>query len=650
MKRKQRASSPKSRFSWTFSLSVMFLFIADSRHLNAAVAFPPPGTNTVGSIARVGKLEIPLINYITQVGSNTPISILVVFKQQFSNDMKRALYASIYQTNATNVLKVQRQALIQRLRQLSSQSQTNLLSYLSGQSTNVVENIRPLWIANMIGLHATAPIIVNLTSFNEVDHIHLDLPRQVLLAGPIIPWNIRQIGADALGQNFSGQPVVVAVLDTGVNYTNRDLQGNLWANPGESGPGQQTNQIDDDHDTYVDDVVGIDIPHHTGDPMDPNGHGTEVAGIIAGNGAGGTRTGVCLTAQIMALRETGNTDRSTELECFMGIQYAFDKGAPILNFSSGWADSDDPDYSTWRITIEITSDQMLFVTGSGNNGNINDVPFSITVPGRVPLALTVGYGDQNNEVVFVSPNGPVTWTNVPGFWDYPYPPGLNKPDLVAPGAAIKSLNLGDGYTGATLGGSSMAAAHVSGAAALLLSQNPLLSPYTVRFILEETAANVDGLQQPDPGAGWGRVQANAALTYSPDLATPYDLAISHIRTVPVNPSFNQPVLVYAQWTNMGGQVSGNSEVRFFFADAQNRSVSDLRNGNPKSTKFSYIGSYFVTIIGPSNSMHRTNEAAVLWTTPSSRHKHWWLGAWVFPGAASPAEGHPNNNGAVFKLQ
>src|SRR5262249_35261588 len=157
-----------------------------------------------------------------------------------------------------------------------------------------------------IGMQATASVITNLASFNEVDHIHLDLPQQVLQTGPTIPWNIKQIGAETLATSVGGQPVVVAVLDTGVYYTHQDLQGKMWTNPGESGPGQQTNKSDDDHDGYVDDVLGINIPDNTGDPMDTKGHGTEVAGIIAGNGAGGILTGISPTARIMALRESDN--------------------------------------------------------------------------------------------------------------------------------------------------------------------------------------------------------------------------------------------------------------------------------------------------------------------------------------------------------
>src|SRR5262249_4961614 len=180
------------------------------------------------------------------------------------------------------------------------------------------------------------------------------------------------------------------------------------------------------------------------------------------------------------------------------------KGAQILNFSSGWKDTNNPDYAAWRIAIENVSDHMLFVTGAGNNGNLGNVPFSVETPGRVPMALAVGGSKQNNTIDSGSCNGPITWTNVMGYSDYPHPPGLNKPDLAAPGVDIITLQLGGGHTPLRgVQGTSFETAHVSGAAALLLAKNPLFSPYAVRFILEKTAAIINGTDQPNPGAGWG---------------------------------------------------------------------------------------------------------------------------------------------------
>ena len=111
----------------------------------------------------------------------------------------------------------------------------------------------------------------------------------------------------------------------------------------------------------------------------------------------------------------------------------------------------------------------------------------------------------------------------------------------------------------------------------------------------------------------------------------------------------QPALFFASVTNIGGRVVGNAEMRFYFADAQSRSVTDLSYGNPSPTKFKYIGSYFVPVIGPKNSRHKKFEGAVRWTIPSPRQQHWWLGVWVRPGSTSRAEINLQNNGVVIQL-
>jgi hypothetical protein len=620
MKANRHGSNLKVSYAWARLVALLLSLCTGFLGSKAAVA-PPLAVKTPGSIARIGTLEVPLINYMVQVGSNAPISALIVLKAQFSNDMKRQLYRSLYLTNSTNMLLTQRQALIQQLQQFATQQQSNLLYYLSSQPTNIVQNVRPLWVANVIGVQATASVLINLATSNTVDHIHLDLPRKVLQSCPSGAWNLTKIGVNPMAAAPTNeQPVVVAVLDTGVDDTEPDLQGQIWSIPSPSG--------------------------------DLNGHGTEIAGIIAGNGTNGVRTGVSPNARLMVLRESDNRDRSTEQECWSGIQFAYQNQASILNFSSGWRETDQPDSAAWRSTIENVSDHMLFVTAAGNWGDVDPVPLSVTVPGRVPLALTVGASDSADGIPLFSGQGPVTWINVPPYADYPLAPGLNKPDLAAPGLGICTLQLmsqGGGYN--PIDGTSMAAPQVSGVAALLLGQNPMLTPYTVRFLLEENAVHINGMVVPEPQAGWGRVEADTALTNAPDLLTPYDLTIDQIRTNSP-PVANQPMPIFARWVNMGGQVLGNSEVRFFFTDAQNREPADLEpssTGMPDPNKFTYIGSYFVPIIGPTNSLHATNEAVVLWTPPATKQDHWWLGAWILPGPASPPENNPHNNGFVFEI-
>src|SRR4029453_17782172 len=130
-----------------------------------------------------------------------------------------------------------------------------------------------------------------------------------------------------------GDPnIVVAVIDTGVDYTHPDLAANMWVNPREI-PG---NGIDDDQNGFVDDVYGASVvsnsQSHTGDPMDDHGHGTHVAGIIAaqaGNGVGGV--GVAPNSRIMAIKAAQYSGILTTADIAQAVYYAVAQGADVIN-------------------------------------------------------------------------------------------------------------------------------------------------------------------------------------------------------------------------------------------------------------------------------------------------------------------------------
>ncbi|MEM1276635.1 MAG: S8 family serine peptidase [Pseudomonadota bacterium] len=291
---------------------------------------------------------------------------------------------------------------------------------------------------------------------------------------------------DAMGawQHTTGEGVVVAVIDTGVELTHPDLDDNLWVNTGEIAG----NGIDDDGNGYIDDVHGYDfggakfsvVGDKDSDPTDTDGHGTHVAGIIAaegGNGIGGS--GVAPDAQIMALRV--GADDSPYLSGFAileAIEYATANGARVSNNSYG------PLGSFYRSVIEAAGDKgHIFVYSAGNNGQDQDAlsPWSTIYDLDNVIAVAASTLDDS----------------LASFSNY----GDQTVDLAAPGDWIASTYLNGGY--AFLSGTSMAAPFVSGAVALALSIDPTL---TVTEIIDAIRDTVDPV-----AALTGRVETNGRL-------------------------------------------------------------------------------------------------------------------------------------------
>ena len=338
-----------------------------------------------------------------------------------------------------------RAAVISHLRQhaLSAQRQT-LASLSSLQAAGLVRNVRPLWVANVISAEVTAEAIDYLLSIADIESIAADTEAPLFLASAT--WSVRQINSQDVWSrasgSFTGEGVVVAVLDSGADLDHPDLIERFWINPAEDldGDGRLTradsNGQDDDANGFVDDVVGWDFESADNDPS-PNlfesgrgrGHGTHVAGIIAGDGSNGVSTGVAPGANLMILKI------NSQSSVWAAMQYALANGADIVNLSIGWTNSLSPDLGTWRNVIDNLVDAgVLVVTGSGSGGQAPlthaPAPSDITTPGRVPRAFTVGAVAQPTDLAWLDPvapfssGGPTSWQSVEHFRDYPFPPGL----------------------------------------------------------------------------------------------------------------------------------------------------------------------------------------------------------------------------------
>ena len=230
--------------------------------------------------------------------------------------------------------------------------------------------------------------------------------------------DIRFIGASSMARP-GASPVVVAVIDTGVDYTHPDLAGNMWTNPGEI----PNNGIDDDANGYVDDYYGYDFADGVPDPFDSGFHGTHVSGTIAaiGNNQLGV-IGVNYRAKIMALKASSDGNSFTDSAIIEAVQYAtMMKGRSVsvvaINASFGGGGSN----STERAAIQAAGDAgIIFCVAAGNNAANNDVTPVYPASYRLSNMIVVAASDQTDGLATFS--------------DY----GANTVDLAAPGVNILS--------------------------------------------------------------------------------------------------------------------------------------------------------------------------------------------------------------------
>lgn len=278
--------------------------------------------------------------------------------------------------------------------------------------------------------------------------------------------------------------VVVAVIDTGIDYTHPEVASSLWINRGETGAWEppaslkqlttcrdkSCNGIDDDGNGFVDDVAGWDFVHEVPLPYDTHGHGTHIAGIIAGAAANGSSAGVCPNVTIMPLKYYDNSGSGYNnlANTVRAIQYAVRNGAQIINYSGGGA---DPAASERAAVEEANRRGVLFVAAAGNDGHDN----------RFAPYYPASYGVENIvSVASLNREGKLLPSSNYG----------RTVQVAAPGLGILST-LPEGKYG-TMSGTSQATAFVTGAAALLLSQvkgRPELDPRIAkRWILESAKA------------------------------------------------------------------------------------------------------------------------------------------------------------------
>ncbi len=302
-------------------------------------------------------------------------------------------------------------------------------------------------------------------------------------------------------------------VDTGAAYDHPDLANHLWDGGG-AYPHHGWDAIDEDNDPYDGDTDWY--------------HGTHTAGLIVGDGTAGTATGVAPGAQLMVLRGLpGYFDDLVE-----SLQFGLDHGVDLFSLSGGWTGAS----SDLRVANRYNADVLMaagvpWICAAGNGDNLGGhlaVPGDVPSPGDCPdpwyaphggatAVITVGALTITDTWWTGSSTGPVQWDfdnpySAADYHDYPWPPGLMKPDLAAPGDAITSTTAGGGYV--AYSGTSMATPIVAGAAAILLEAAPGLTPVTLAEVLQTTARDVTtapAVTGRDNLTGAGLVDLPAAL-------------------------------------------------------------------------------------------------------------------------------------------
>ncbi len=394
--------------------------------------------------------------------------------------------------------------LVDRLQQTARTSQADVLAMLrpanlSGLSGTATD-IRPLWIINAIAAKGTLETVLALAARPDIEivrldkEIHLDLtPHPSLLttdSAPLTNWGIAKIRADfvhdALGINGAG--VVVANVDTGVEWYHPALRSKYrgYAGPGHDDLAQHLGN-------WYDALEESTYPDGVGYPTDGSGHGTHTMGTIVGD-----NIGVAPGAKWIAVKAFNSKGSGQDSSIHAAFQWLLSpNGAPALApnvVNNSWSNNQGDDTEFLADLQALNQAGIYVVFSAGNEGPAEG---SVGSPAALPIAFAVGATDINDDLTNFSGRGPSYWDKI-------------KPEISAPGKDILSTFPGGAYT--KLDGTSMAAPHVAGVAALLLQASPALSQNLskISYILTSTAVPL-GNSTPNNGYGWGRIDAYNAV-------------------------------------------------------------------------------------------------------------------------------------------
>jgi subtilisin family serine protease len=361
----------------------------------------------------------------------------------------------------------------------------------NGALTSLTDNARMLYTSkvsggnmNFLAAHLNYTAIFELAENSQITHIWLDREFQMCLNQSVSiikdPAEWVQIET-SYNRSIDGSGLTIAILDTGIDSSHPDF---YFSN----GTSKIAASASFTGESIVDRV----------------GHGTHVASIAAGTGAAsqGQYTGVAPNATLLNVKVLNNHGAGTESWIISGIQWAVDNNASIINMSFGSDTSSDGTDPLSTTVNWATQQGVVCVVAAGNSG---PTTYAIGSPGAAESAITVGASTKDDVVAGFSSAGPTDDNRI-------------KPDVVAPGVDIVAARAAGTNMGTPVSqyytmtsGTSMAAPHVAGAAALLLNAHPSWTPFQVKMALANYAKDLTAsvLRQ-----GSGRIDVYRAVTAS----------------------------------------------------------------------------------------------------------------------------------------
>ena len=510
------------------------------------------------------------------------IEITVLMKSRCDRNMLNQR-ASALPTRAER-----RAFVVDELKRFTEASQRDLkLALAEMEQKGEVTAPRTLWMSNSLYFSATKETILALSKRDDIAHIGYNIERKWIEddekstsaneTREITP-NILKVNADRVWESgFTGQGVVVSIIDAGVNYNHLDLADHLW-DGGETFPHH-----------------GYDVRNDDDDPMDDMGHGTHCAGTVAGDGTAGSQTGVAPDAQIMCIKSVNADGTGGAVKLAEGMEWSVEHGCDIISMSMGLVHPSVTERELFRRTcVSILDAGVSSFICAGNEGFALDqypIPQNVRIPGSCPppyldpdqmanpgelsSAIVVGSVDDNDQASFFTANGPCTWQDTE-YGDYAYNPGIGliRPDVCAPGESIKSLNYTSNTGYKSMTGTSQATPCVAGIAALMLSKNPELSPADICRILEETSVKLTPTKSNLTGVG--RVDALAAV----DAVEAYDgLDEGNVKAnIYPNPSKDVVNIECEGMTNVKVFSMDGKLVKVFGVNGSQCKIDDLESG------------------------------------------------------------------------